>query len=47
MRFRYSSAPVLALVSAAFALDGQIGIHDPSTIIRCDGKYYIPSARLQ
>jgi len=28
------------LVSAAFALDGQIGIHDPSTVIQCDGKYY-------
>ncbi|MBN2000838.1 family 43 glycosylhydrolase [candidate division KSB1 bacterium] len=23
-----------------FALDGQIGIHDPSTIILCNGKYY-------
>jgi len=40
MRFRYSAAIVLALVSAGFALDGQIGIHDPSTIIRCEGKYY-------
>jgi arabinan endo-1,5-alpha-L-arabinosidase len=30
----------LALVSAAFALDGQVGIHDPSTIIQSDGKYY-------
>jgi arabinan endo-1,5-alpha-L-arabinosidase len=26
--------------SPAFALEGQIGIHDPSTIIFCDGKYY-------
>jgi arabinan endo-1,5-alpha-L-arabinosidase len=26
--------------SLAFALEGQIGIHDPSTIIFCDGKYY-------
>jgi arabinan endo-1,5-alpha-L-arabinosidase len=24
----------------AFALDGQIQIHDPSTIVQCDGKYY-------
>jgi arabinan endo-1,5-alpha-L-arabinosidase len=40
MRFRYLAAIVLALVSAAFALEGQIGIHDPSTIIQCDGKYY-------
>jgi len=28
------------LSSLAFALDGQIGIHDPSTIVQCDGKYY-------
>ncbi|MGE0884693.1 MAG: family 43 glycosylhydrolase [Blastocatellales bacterium] len=26
--------------SQAFSLDGQIGIHDPSTIVVCDGKYY-------
>jgi arabinan endo-1,5-alpha-L-arabinosidase len=40
MRFRYLAATAFVLVSAAFALDGQIGIHDPSTIIQCDGKYY-------
>ncbi len=40
MRFRYLSVVALALVSAAFALEGQVGIHDPSTIIQCDGKYY-------
>jgi arabinan endo-1,5-alpha-L-arabinosidase len=40
MNFRYSAAAVLALVSAAFALDGRIGIHDPSTVMLCDGKYY-------
>jgi len=28
------------LASAAFALDGQFGIHDPSTVTLCDGKYY-------
>lgn len=27
--------------STAFALDGQIGIHDPSTLITCDGKFYV------
>jgi len=32
---------VLALASPAFALDGQIGIHDPSTVTMCDGKYYV------
>ena len=26
--------------SLVFALEGQIGIHDPSTVIFCDGKYY-------
>jgi hypothetical protein len=26
--------------STAFALDGQVRIHDPSTIMLCDGKYY-------
>ncbi len=40
MGFRYIAPVVLVLVSAAFALDGQIGIHDPSTVIQCDGKYY-------
>jgi arabinan endo-1,5-alpha-L-arabinosidase len=33
-------ATVLALATIAFALDGQIGIHDPSTVVMCDGKYY-------
>ena len=28
------------VVATAFALDGQIGIHDPSTVTECDGKYY-------
>jgi arabinan endo-1,5-alpha-L-arabinosidase len=27
--------------SPAFALDGSIGIHDPSTVIKCDGNYYV------
>src|SRR5580700_3361392 len=31
---------VLALGSIGLALDGQIGIHDPSTIAICDGKFY-------
>jgi arabinan endo-1,5-alpha-L-arabinosidase len=34
-------ATVLALASAALALDGQFGIHDPSTVVLCDGKYYV------
>jgi arabinan endo-1,5-alpha-L-arabinosidase len=39
-----SAAPLLSgilmLASTAFALDGRVGIHDPSTVIQCDGKYY-------
>jgi arabinan endo-1,5-alpha-L-arabinosidase len=31
---------LLSFVVPALALDGQIQIHDPSTIIQCDGKYY-------
>jgi arabinan endo-1,5-alpha-L-arabinosidase len=31
---------IVIVSSIAFALDGQIGIHDPSTIVQCDGKYY-------
>jgi hypothetical protein len=30
----------LWVCSAAFALDGEPYIHDPSTIIQCDGKFY-------
>ena len=33
-------AVLLPLALPAFALDGQIQIHDPSTIVRCDGKFY-------
>ena len=33
-------ASVLLLVSSALALDGEPGIHDPSTVIQCDGKFY-------
>jgi arabinan endo-1,5-alpha-L-arabinosidase len=34
------SSIILAAASIAFALDGQIGIHDPSTVVLCDGKFY-------
>jgi arabinan endo-1,5-alpha-L-arabinosidase len=33
-------ATALALASLALALDGQIGIHDPSTVVLCNGKFY-------
>ena len=36
-----SFATLLALASIALALDGQFGIHDPSTVVICDGKYYV------
>lgn len=34
------SVCLLLLASPTYALDGQIGIHDPSTVIRCDGNFY-------
>jgi arabinan endo-1,5-alpha-L-arabinosidase len=40
MRFRHLAVAAFALISAAFAIEGQIGIHDPSTIIQCANKYY-------
>lgn len=40
MKLRLLSITLLALASTAFALDGPIGIHDPSTLIKCDGKFY-------
>jgi arabinan endo-1,5-alpha-L-arabinosidase len=33
-------AAVCIRTSRVSALDGQVGIHDPSTIVYCDGKYY-------
>jgi len=34
--------PLLALSAAsAWALEGAIGIHDPSTVVKCDGNYYV------
>jgi len=45
---RWSRAATLGFLSVgivtfslrAFALDGQVQIHDPSTVIQCDGKFY-------
>jgi arabinan endo-1,5-alpha-L-arabinosidase len=31
---------IIMLTPIALALDGQVGIHDPSTIILCNGKFY-------
>src|SRR5436309_2039374 len=33
-------ATALVVGSIALALDGQVGIHDPSTIALCNGKFY-------
>lgn len=40
MRLSGLAIALLALVARALALDGQIQIHDPSTIVRCASKYY-------
>ena len=40
VKFIALSAAVVTFASPLFALDGQIQIHDPSTIVRCDGKFY-------
>ncbi len=40
MKIHHLATAWLTLVTSAFALDGQIGIHDPSTLIKCDGKFY-------
>jgi arabinan endo-1,5-alpha-L-arabinosidase len=41
MGFRILVAFVLLLAALpSSALDGQVGIHDPSTIVQCDGKFY-------
>jgi arabinan endo-1,5-alpha-L-arabinosidase len=41
MKSRYVAALLLSAVATpVLALDGQVGIHDPSTIIKCEGKYY-------
>jgi arabinan endo-1,5-alpha-L-arabinosidase len=37
---KYITFATALLAPLAFALDGQIGIHDPSTVVQCDGKYY-------
>ncbi len=40
MRILLLTAAILPLAAPVWALDGQVGIHDPSTVIQCDGKYY-------
>src|SRR3954471_5745660 len=40
MRIHPLAAALLLLAPPAFALEGEIRIHDPSTLIMCDGKLY-------
>ena len=40
MTYRLVAATVLLLVSPVLALDGQPGIHDPSTVVMHGGRYY-------
>lgn len=40
MRSRLLCTALLALVPHAVALDGQVQIHDPSTLVRDGGRYY-------
>ena len=40
MKLRCLATAIVSLASPAFALDGLVQIHDPSTIVRCDGKFY-------
>jgi arabinan endo-1,5-alpha-L-arabinosidase len=41
MNHRILIAATLLLVAPLFGLDGQPGIHDPSTVILHEGKYYV------
>jgi arabinan endo-1,5-alpha-L-arabinosidase len=40
MQYHFLGAAILSVATTAFALDGQVRIHDPSTVIQCAGKYY-------
>ena len=37
---RLAALTAMALTPSLFALDGTVGIHDPSTVIECAGKWY-------
>ncbi len=36
----FMAIAVIALAVPVFALDGQVQIHDPSTLVQCDGTWY-------
>jgi arabinan endo-1,5-alpha-L-arabinosidase len=41
MKYTAAAAAVLLFVTSLLALDGQPGLHDPSTVVMQDGKYYV------
>ncbi len=41
MRYRVLAAAVLLLAAPVLALDGEPGIHDPSTVVQADGRFYV------
>jgi len=41
MMSRSAAAAAILLLTRPFALDGDIGLHDPSTVIQADGKFYV------
>ena len=43
MKYGFFAAATLLLASALFALDGDVGMHDPSTVVRDNGKFYSTS----
>jgi arabinan endo-1,5-alpha-L-arabinosidase len=40
MKSWLSTSAILAVFARSLALDGQVQIHDPSTVVQCDGKFY-------
>jgi arabinan endo-1,5-alpha-L-arabinosidase len=41
VKFRFLTIALVSCSTSAFALEGAIGIHDPSTLIKCDEKFYV------
>ena len=41
MKYTATAAAVLFFAASLVALDGQPGLHDPSTVVMQDGKYYV------
>ena len=39
-KWDFLAAAILWLTPVAFALDGQVQIHDPSTVVQCENKFY-------